>query len=87
MIRTGLCSVTFRSLPPREVVRVAAEANLDGIEWGADVHVPVGELATAEDVATSPDGPPVMLVPGGMVSPGVSVTTSCGAKPVFSREA
>jgi 3-dehydroshikimate dehydratase len=50
MIRTGLCSVTLRALAADEVVRIAAAAGLEGIEWGADVHVPPGDLATAESV-------------------------------------
>lgn len=51
MIRTGLCSITFRSLAVEEIVRLGADAGLDGIEWGADVHVPPGDLDTAVEVA------------------------------------
>ena len=40
MIRPGLCSVTLRGMPPDAVIGVAAEAGLEAIEWGADVHVP-----------------------------------------------
>jgi 3-dehydroshikimate dehydratase len=43
----GLCSVTLRALPIEEVVAVAAGAGLECIEWGADVHVPPGDLAAA----------------------------------------
>ena len=50
MIRTGLCSVTLRALAADEVIRIAAAAGLEGIEWGADVHVPPGDLAIAESV-------------------------------------
>ena len=46
-VRTGLVSVTFRQLTVDEVVRVAADAGLAAIEWGGDVHVPPGDLATA----------------------------------------
>jgi hypothetical protein len=49
-ITTGLVSVTFRKLPPREIVSLVAQAGLDGIEWGGDVHVPHGDLAAARDV-------------------------------------
>lgn len=49
-ITTGLVSVTFRKLPPREIVSLVAQAGLDGVEWGGDVHVPHGDLATARDV-------------------------------------
>lgn len=51
-IRPGLCSVTFRSLEPEEVVGLAAEAGLEVIEWGGDVHVPPGDLERAAQVAT-----------------------------------
>lgn len=50
MIRTGMVSVTFRKMTPREVVDVVAEAGLEGIEWGGDVHVPPGDLALAREV-------------------------------------
>jgi 3-dehydroshikimate dehydratase len=35
----GICSVTLRSHSIDEVVALAVEAGLAGIEWGADVHV------------------------------------------------
>ena len=47
-VRTGLVSVTFRQLPADEVVAVAAKAGLAAIEWGGDVHVPLGNLVTAK---------------------------------------
>jgi sugar phosphate isomerase/epimerase len=47
----GLCSVTFRRLDPPTVLALAARAGLATVEWGADVHVPVGDLAAARDVA------------------------------------
>jgi len=40
MIHTGMCSVTFRDLSPDQVIELTAEAKLDGVEWGGDVHVP-----------------------------------------------
>jgi sugar phosphate isomerase/epimerase len=48
----GLVSVTFRSLAPEEVVRLASSAGLELIEWGGDVHVPPGDLKRAREVAT-----------------------------------
>jgi sugar phosphate isomerase/epimerase len=48
----GLVSVTFRSLPPAEVIRLARDAGLELIEWGGDVHVPPGDLKRAREVAT-----------------------------------
>lgn len=46
----GLVSVTFRGLPPQEIVALAAQARLAGIEWGGDIHVPHGDLARAREV-------------------------------------
>ncbi len=50
-IRPGLCSVTFRQLDPAALVAVAADAGLQAIEWGGDVHVPAGDTARATEVA------------------------------------
>ena len=47
---TGLVSVSFRKLSPREIVELARETNLKAIEWGGDVHVPPGDLARAREV-------------------------------------
>jgi sugar phosphate isomerase/epimerase len=51
MIRDGLVSITFRQLPPRDIVALVARAGLAGIEWGGDVHAPHGQDATAREVA------------------------------------
>ncbi len=50
MIHTGLVSVTFRELAPRAIIDLVAEAGLNAIEWGGDVHVPHGEAETARAV-------------------------------------
>lgn len=50
-IRPGLCSVTFRQLDPEALAALAADAGLQVIEWGGDVHVPAGDVARAADVA------------------------------------
>lgn len=49
-ILPGLVSITFRQLVPREIVELVAEAQLAGIEWGGDIHVPHGDLARAGEV-------------------------------------
>ena len=49
-IRPGLVSVTFRSLSPREIVQMAIRAELAGIEWGGDIHVPSGITAVAREI-------------------------------------
>lgn len=50
-IRAGLCSVTFRQLTAEQVVAEAADAQLEVIEWGGDVHVPAGDPDRAMQVA------------------------------------
>jgi sugar phosphate isomerase/epimerase len=46
----GLVSVSFRKFSPREVVALARDTKLAGIEWGGDIHVPPGDLARAREV-------------------------------------
>lgn len=46
----GLCSVTLRQCPPAQVLEVAQRAGLTSIEWGGDVHIPPGDLSTAQTV-------------------------------------
>ncbi len=48
--RAGLCSVTFRALSPRDVIRFADQAGLASIEWGTDAHVPVGDTSHAANI-------------------------------------
>ena len=50
MIKTGVVSITFRELPPIEIIELVKSAGLDAIEWGGDVHVPHGDVKTARDV-------------------------------------
>ena len=52
MIRSGLVSITFRTLSVAEVIAAVAAAKLDGIEWGSDIHCPAGDIPAARDVAT-----------------------------------
>ncbi len=42
MFDTGLVSVTFRGLAPRQVLELCRENGLKYIEWGSDIHVPCG---------------------------------------------
>lgn len=51
-MRTGLVSITFRQLEPRQIIDLVAQAGLDGIEWGGDVHAPHGDVDAAREVAT-----------------------------------
>ena len=50
MLTTGVVSVTFRPLLPDQILSLASQAGLDFVEWGSDVHVPVGDLAHASHV-------------------------------------
>lgn len=47
----GLVSITYRSLGAADIIRLAADSGLQAIEWGADVHVPPGDLERARRVA------------------------------------
>jgi 3-dehydroshikimate dehydratase len=49
-MQPGLLSITFRKLPAADIVGLAAEAGLAAIEWGGDIHVPHGDVATASAV-------------------------------------
>lgn len=51
MIKTGLVSVSFRSLGCEEIIKITKESGLDGIEWGGDVHVPPADFKRARQVA------------------------------------
>ena len=50
MLIPGLVSITFRQLTPEEIIALVARAGGKAIEWGGDVHVPHGDVATAEKV-------------------------------------
>ena len=52
LIYSGLVSITFRELSPRQIVDLVVRADLDGIEWGGDVHVPHGDAARAREVGS-----------------------------------
>jgi sugar phosphate isomerase/epimerase len=46
----GLCSVTFRKLSPEQIVDLATECGIEGIEWAGDVHVAPGDYDRARRV-------------------------------------
>jgi sugar phosphate isomerase/epimerase len=46
----GLVSITFRPLSTADIIALVKKAGLSSIEWGADVHVKPGDLATAAEV-------------------------------------
>jgi sugar phosphate isomerase/epimerase len=47
MLKPGLVSVTFRALSIAQIVDLAVQTGLEGIEWGGDVHVPPGDPDSA----------------------------------------
>jgi sugar phosphate isomerase/epimerase len=51
MIRPGLVSISFRRLTVQEIVDLCVRADLEGVEWGGDVHVPHGDVAIARQAA------------------------------------
>lgn len=50
---TGLTSVTFRGRTAEEVIQLAGEAGLAGIEWGGDIHVPPGDTEQARRIGAA----------------------------------
>lgn len=57
----GLVSITFRNFLPVEVIQLCQQAELGAIEWGGDIHVPHGDLATAKEVASMTSDAGLML--------------------------
>jgi len=51
MVKTGLVSITFRSLSVEKIIQLVSQAGLDAIEWGGDIHVPHGDVVRAQQVA------------------------------------
>lgn len=50
MFLKGLTSVTFRKLSCEEIIAIAGENSLDGIEWGGDIHVVPGNCKRAAEI-------------------------------------
>ncbi|HBL40908.1 MAG TPA: hypothetical protein DDY98_04785 [Ruminococcaceae bacterium] len=50
MLIGGLVSVSFRSLSCEEIIEIAKQSGLHAIEWGSDVHVPLGDTKRAAEV-------------------------------------
>lgn len=50
-MKTGLVSVTFRSLSPEEIINLVKHEHLDGIEWGSDIHMPPDDLENAKNIS------------------------------------
>lgn len=50
MTKLGLVSVSFRDLNTEQIIALCRENGLTEIEWGGDIHVPHGNLQTAQRV-------------------------------------
>lgn len=50
-MKSGLVSVSFRKLSVEEIVDLCVKCGLQEIEWGGDIHVPLGDLAAARKAA------------------------------------
>ncbi|MCH6255187.1 sugar phosphate isomerase/epimerase [Puniceicoccaceae bacterium K14] len=50
MLKTGICSISFGSLSPEELVKLVSQSGLDSIEWASNVHVPFGDAKFAESI-------------------------------------
>ena len=46
-MKTGLVSISFRQKSRKELVKASFEAGLEYIEWGGDVHIPMGKVKLA----------------------------------------
>lgn len=49
-MKTGLVSISFRKKTITELIKATKEAGLEYIEWGGDVHVPMGKTRHAKAV-------------------------------------
>jgi len=48
-IRSGLVSITFRTLSREQIVIATVDAGLEAIEWGGDVHCPHGDFVASRE--------------------------------------
>ncbi len=55
-MRTGLVSISFRKLAPAEILRLCERCGLREIEWGGDIHVPLGDIDAARRVRRETEG-------------------------------
>ena len=51
MLKSGVCSVSFRELSAEDVIRITKEAGLSAIEWGSDVHAPADDTERLRSIA------------------------------------
>ncbi len=51
MIKPGLVSVSFREHSPAEIMAACCENKISFVEWGSDIHAPVGDLTRLNEIA------------------------------------
>ncbi len=51
MLKAGLVSVSFRKNTVEEIIEEASASQLSVIEWGSDIHCPVGDIDRARTIA------------------------------------
>ncbi len=51
VVKSGLVSVSFRNLAPKNIIDLCIDCGLKCIEWGADVHVPPTDSSHARQVS------------------------------------
>ncbi len=49
-MKTGLVSISFRKKTVKELIKATKESGLEYIEWGGDVHIPMGNVKLARKV-------------------------------------
>ena len=49
-MKSGLVSISFRKKSIKELIKATKESGLEYIEWGGDVHVPMGNVKLAREV-------------------------------------
>ena len=55
-MKTGLVSISFRQKSVKELIKAAKESGLEYIEWGGDVHIPMGNVKLARKVRRQMNG-------------------------------
>ena len=51
MMKSGLVSVSFRMLKVSTIIGLCTQCGLGEIEWGGDIHVPLGDLKAAREAS------------------------------------
>ena len=55
-MKTGLVSISFRKKSINELINASKDAGLEYIEWGGDVHIPMGKIKHARRVRQKMNG-------------------------------